>query len=357
MTDKKRGLRRWALRIGIGALSLAVVVAAAGGAWLWWTGIALDRDVARARAAGFVERDATVDGARIHYAEGPSNGKPALLLIHGQGMDWRGYAAVLPELARDFHVFAVDAFGHGRSAHDPALYSVVTHGQKLAAFIDQVIGEPAFVSGHSSGGVLAAWVAGYAPDRVRGTLLEDPPLFATAFPRATTTWNYVDLATTCHGFLTSGESDWVAYAWRHQRLWRFFGDSAASFIDEGLTYHREHPGQAIKLWWAPQFNRGNELMLAYDPRFGDAFWTGSWNDGFDEAATLKAIRPPVTLVHTKVQYDDEGILMAAMGEEEASRARGLLVGVQFVKVETGHEFHQEDPAHFVALLREVAKRT
>jgi pimeloyl-ACP methyl ester carboxylesterase len=58
-----------------------------------------------------------------------------------------------------------------------------------------VIGETAVVSGHSSGGLLAVWLAANAPDTVRGVILEDPPLFTTTLPRAEKTWNYVDLAT------------------------------------------------------------------------------------------------------------------------------------------------------------------
>lgn len=62
----------------------------------------------------------------------------------------------MPELAKRFHVFAVGVLGHGTSSHDPALYSVGKAGALLAAFLEQVVGAPAFVSGHSSGGVLTA---------------------------------------------------------------------------------------------------------------------------------------------------------------------------------------------------------
>src|SRR5690606_14333560 len=99
--------------------------------------------------AGFVEKDVTVGGSRIHYAEGPDNG-PALLLIHGQIMDWTSYARVLPDLAEEYHVFVVDCHGHGKSDKDPRKYSARAMGRDLAQFIRQVIGEPAVVSGHSS---------------------------------------------------------------------------------------------------------------------------------------------------------------------------------------------------------------
>ncbi|GAB3624976.1 alpha/beta hydrolase [Mariniluteicoccus endophyticus] len=337
-------------------MSLALVAPGGVAGWLAWEHSALDRATDAARSAGYVEKDARVDGAVVHYAEGPANGRPPLLLIHGQSGDWRAYGSVMPELAKDFHVYVVDVFGHGRSDHDPALYSVVAHGEKLAGFMREVIGEPAYVSGHSSGGVLASWLAGHAQPQVRGTLLEDPPLFTTTLPRAATTWNYVDLATSCHDYLASGSTDWAAYQWEHQRMWRFFKGGEKSFIDEGLRQHAKNPNKPISVWFAPQFDRGNAMMQHYDPRFGDTFYTGTWNDGFDEEATLKAIKGPTVLVHTKVAHDDQGILMAAMGYEEAERARSLIPGVRFVKVETGHEFHQEDPKRFVALLRELAAR-
>lgn len=44
--------------------------------------------------------------------------------------------------------------------------------------MERVIGEQCFVSGHSSGGILAAWLGANAPELVSGALLEDPPLFS-----------------------------------------------------------------------------------------------------------------------------------------------------------------------------------
>lgn len=344
------------IRRAVGAsLAAAFTAAAAGGGWLWWSHGAFERAMRRVLAAGFVERAATVDGARVHYAEGPNNG-PSLLLIHGQGGDWKSYASVLPTLAEDFHVYAVDCFGHGNSAHDPRLYSAVAHGRSLEYFMQVVLTEPAVVSGHSSGGVLAAWLGANAGDRVSAVLLEDPPLFATQLPRAQATWNYVDLARTCHAFLDSGRRDWVRYAWQHQRMWRFFGNSAHVFINAGLRYHDRHPDKPIRVWFVPQFSQLTRTLDAYDPRFGDAFYTGAWDSGLDLEETLRAIQVPATLIHTKVAHDEEGILMAAMGGAEAARARALIGDVEFVKVETGHDFHNEDPKTFVALARHLAQR-
>lgn len=348
--------RRWLLRVVIGLLALVLIAAAGGGGWLWWKHDEMPRHVRAATRAGFVHRDAVVDGARIHYVEGGSGSKPALLLIHGQGMDWRSYGASLPDLAKDFHVYAVDCFGHGQSAHDPALYNVVAGGAKLVGFVHQVIKSPTIVTGHSSGGVLAAYVAAHGGADVRAVFLEDPPLFMTQLPQARTTWNYVDLATVAHDYLQSGQTDWPLYSWIHQRMWKFFGTSAKDFIDEGVRYHSKHPDRAISVWFAPQFDRMNETLRSYDPRFGDAFYTGTWDSGFDTGATLRAIDVPAVLLQTKVDHDGD-ILMSAMDEQAAERAVNDVDGMRFVKVETGHEFHEEDPAQFVQILRELAGRS
>lgn len=349
----------WKPVVRVGSITLAGVLAlalAGGGTWLWWSHGTHERNMTKVREAGFVEKTATVGGARFAYAEGPDDGRPPLLLIHGQGGDWKAYAMVLPQLTRDYHVFAVDCFGHGTSAHDPELYSANTHGEKLAVFIEQVIGEPAVVSGHSSGGVLAAWLAGNASTLVRGVVLEDPPLFTTQLPRARTTWNWVDLATTCHTYLATGQTDWLAYAWEHQRMWSFFKGSAPAIIQTGLDHHAEHPDEPIRVWYIPQFDELMRPMAQYDPRFGEAFYTGSWDAGLDLEETLGGIEAPATLIHTKVAPNDDGILMAAMGHEEADRARALIDGVEFVKVETGHGFHMEDPARFVDIMHGMRTR-
>ncbi|MDC0667994.1 alpha/beta fold hydrolase [Nannocystis radixulma] len=344
--------------MSLGVLGVLLVVAALiAGGYVVNNLTYFDRGMKMVRRAGFIEKQATIDGSVVNYAEGPDNG-PALLLIHGQMTDWENYYPVLPELAKDFHVFAVDCYGHGGSAHDPAKYSAAAHGHDLQRFLAEVVGERVIVSGHSSGGQLAAWLAAYAPEQVSGVVLEDPPMFTTLLPRAKQTWNYADLATNCHDFLAEGGGDFVAYHVRHTRLWRFFGDGAGWFIDQGLSYRAEHPDAPVKFWAMPPImNEAFRGLHRYDPCFGDAFYTGSWDADFDHAATLAAIDVPAVLVHTDWQYDDEGILMASMDGDDAERARSLIKDVEFYKATSGHGFHWEKPDEFVQLVRGVAART
>ncbi len=110
-------------------------------------------------------------GAIATEDESQSTGTPLLLLIHDPTVSREDYAPVLPRLAETFHAYAADCYGHGGSNKDPGLYTAKTNGEALAWFIRNVIGQPAIVSGHSSCGLLAAWLAAYAQDTMRVVVL------------------------------------------------------------------------------------------------------------------------------------------------------------------------------------------
>lgn len=335
---------------------LAALIAIGVGAFVLHTMTYFRRNMTAVWQAGFVEKQVIINGSEMNYAEGPDNGPP-LLLIHGQAVDWQNYARVLPELADHYHVFAVDCYGHGRSARVPEKYSNAALGRDLAQFIREVIGETAVVSGHSSGGLLAVWLAANAPDTVRGVILEDPPLFTTTLPRAEKTWNYVDLASTAHNFVNSGETDFVSYQVRHGKFYTLFNELQPRLTQTVLTYRAKYPQEPVKVFYMPPVM--NELwrgLHTYDPRFGASFYDGSWNDGFDHADALSHIRVPAVLIHTNWNYDEAGILMAAMDDKDAELARSLIPDVVFVKVDSGHGFHFEKPGDFVHILGDFLER-
>jgi pimeloyl-ACP methyl ester carboxylesterase len=307
---------------------------------------------------GFVEKQAVVNGVTFNYAESPPNG-PALLIIPGQGSDWKSFGNVLPELAAEFHVFAVDVHGHGGTDHTPDRYTAVQVGADLRQFLIEIVGKPAIVSGHSSGGQLAAWLGANAPDQVSAVLLEDPPMLTTLLPRAQKTWNWVDLASSCHAFLTEyptypAEGDVPSYLWEHQYMWKYFGNSARRMQRAGVKRRLTNPDEPIKIWWWPGYDYQRSLTT-YDPRFGDAFYTGAWDEGFDHEATLRAIEQPTIYLHAKADYDGE-ILRGAADDEDAKRIMELLPNAQYVQTGTGHGVHNEAPKLFVSALLRLKER-
>ncbi len=133
-------------------------------------------------AAGFEERRFDTGEVVLNYVVGPDNGPP-LVLIPAQMGTWESYRKVLPPLARRFRAYAVDVRGHGGSGWTTGEYSWECVGRDLSAFLERVVGSPAIVSGNSSGGLIALWLAANRPELVSGIVLEDAPVFSAEMPR------------------------------------------------------------------------------------------------------------------------------------------------------------------------------
>lgn len=109
-------------RIGIAVLAIIAVALITFGIF-WYRNIhwydKYEKALAKVSAE---EKQVTLpSGSVINYGE-VVNDKPALLMIHGQGGIWECYATLMPELSKNWHIFAVDVYGHGESSHDESLY-------------------------------------------------------------------------------------------------------------------------------------------------------------------------------------------------------------------------------------------
>jgi pimeloyl-ACP methyl ester carboxylesterase len=95
-------------------------------------------------------------------------GDPAsrdVFVPHGfpeQTGSWWGYEEAMRLLSADFHVFAVDLRGQGRTSWTPKRYSLDNFGNDLVRFIALVVQRPVLAAGNSSGGLLAAWLSAFA---------------------------------------------------------------------------------------------------------------------------------------------------------------------------------------------------
>ncbi len=132
--------------------------------------------------AGFSEMKFNTGELTLNYAVGPNNG-PALLFIPAQMGIWETYAPNMLALAPHFQIYAIDVRGHGGSDWATGDYSWDSAGRDLRAFVQKAIGRKTIVSGNSSGGILALWLAANAPEWVSGLILEDAPVFSVEMPR------------------------------------------------------------------------------------------------------------------------------------------------------------------------------
>ena len=104
------------------------------------------------------------------YYEVHGTGEP-LLLIPGLATDVSDYARLIPLLASQYRVIAIDNRGVGRSDKPDAPYSIEQMAEDAAGVLDALQIERAHVIGFSMGGRIAVALALAHPARVRSLIL------------------------------------------------------------------------------------------------------------------------------------------------------------------------------------------
>lgn len=306
----------------------------------------------------FEEKRFNTGEISINFIEGPNNGFP-LVLVPPQGADWTNYEKVLPTLSETYHVFAVDIRGHGKSDWTPGDYSFTSIGRDMTAFLEQVVKEPAIVSGNSSGGLIALWLAANKPHLVKAIILEDPPLFSAEWPRIKEdSYVYHVLQTTVELSKELNESRSIS---RLARLFmkverplpngkvRTVPRSAAYFISfmirasQKLRGRPSLPGRLSTLV---------DILVNFDPDFSQAWVDNRIYEGLDHADALSRAICPMILLHANwVRHPDYG-LSGAMDDDDAARARELAPDMQYKRIDSEHVIHSHNPDQFVSLVKE-----
>lgn len=116
------------------------------------------------------------DGLKLYYRDysGPAD-RPPVLCLHGLTRNSRDFESLAARLAGDWRVIVPDFRGRGLSEHDPvsARYVPPTYAADILQLLDELsINEAVFV-GTSLGGLVTMIVAGFAPQRIAGALLND----------------------------------------------------------------------------------------------------------------------------------------------------------------------------------------
>jgi pimeloyl-ACP methyl ester carboxylesterase len=106
------------------------------------------------------------NGVRIRYTD--QGRGDAVVLIHGNGGSLQGWidAGILPDLARDHRVVALDARGHGQSSkpHDAKAYGGEM-GLDVIRLLDHLAIRRAHIVGYSMGASITAKLLTSHPDR------------------------------------------------------------------------------------------------------------------------------------------------------------------------------------------------
>jgi len=298
-------------------------------------------------------------GIKLKYYEIENSLQP-LVLIHAQGVDATSFDNVWGKLAGKYHVYAVDCYGHGGSLHDAAQYNVVDIGKAVTRFIGDVVKDKVFLLGHSSGGLIAAYIAS-ATDVCSCLILEDPPFFSSQGERRKSTFNYIDLSTVCHNFLQQSEcQDFVLYYFSNQYAWNLFPEDSREKVKRKMTamaakYRQKHPDRNLKvMFWPKAALSGFQGMNRYDPLFGEAFYTDGFHAGIPHEELLKSITCKTIFMKAKTHVSEDGILMAALSEEDLEKVSERVANFQIVRFDCGHGIHIEKPKEFIECLIESA---
>jgi pimeloyl-ACP methyl ester carboxylesterase len=121
-------------------------------------------------------KQAQVEGATLRYVE-QGQGE-AVVFVHGTFSDHRLWEGQRENIAKRYRYIALDQryFGTASWTDTGARYSVSTHADDLAMFIDRLGTGPVHLVGFSYGGAVALVLAARRPELVRSLFLYEPAL-------------------------------------------------------------------------------------------------------------------------------------------------------------------------------------
>src|SRR5215510_5945883 len=128
-----------------------------------------ERSAIRETSSSQTGHYASVNGLKMYY-EVHGSGRP-LLLLHGAFMTIEGFGPLLPALAGNHQVIAVELEGHGRTADLDRPLTMAQMAEDVASLLDQLKIKEADVMGYSMGGIVAIRLAIRRPDLVRKLLI------------------------------------------------------------------------------------------------------------------------------------------------------------------------------------------
>lgn len=293
----------------------------------------------------------THDNNIINYYGTDSNNH-ILLIIHAQSANSSSYSSVIKKLSKKFHLIIIDCYGHGKSSHNKEKYNIISQGDDLIEFIQYKTAEKISILGHSSGGLIACYIASKS-DLCNNMILEDPPLFSSVGEKRFNYYNYNDLSTICHNFINQEEEDFVYYYVMNQYMWNFFPENPRKKIREksgksARKYRKEHPDKPLKIrFWPKKFLEAFNGMEQYNPYFGENFYNDTFNCNIDYSKLLSEINCKTLFMKANTKIADDGIIMGALTDENLQQVTALIKNIRVEYFNCGHGIHNEKKKEFV----------
>jgi pimeloyl-ACP methyl ester carboxylesterase len=272
----------------------------------------------------FTSRYVDTGEVRLHAVIGGDG--PPLLLVHGWPETWYAWRMLMPALARDFEVIAVDQRGIGLSDKPQGGYDTGAQARDLIGLMDALGHERFAVIGHDTGFAIGYALAADHPDRVeRVALLEipgspgtvtAPPLFLPG-PLNDRLWHLgFNRIETLNEQLVAGRED-VFYRWE-------FDAAAKTLADDVIDYY-------VRMLSNPDSLRGSfGWYRAIDTTIAQ-----------DEERKNRPLTMPVMAIGGERSF----------GENVGNAVRAVAPDAQSVVIpDTGHFLAEESPEELLAAL-------
>lgn len=303
------------------------------------------------------EKYYNIENRVIHYYE-VENNKSKLILLHAQGVTGKNFDNVIKKLAKHYHLYILDIYGHGKSTHDKSLYNIKTIGEDIKMFISDCINDHFSLLGHSSGGLIACYVAS-KNDYCNYLILEDTPLFSSCGDNRFNTFAYKDMQSVCYAFLNqSDETDFVYYYFKNQYCWNFFPEESREKIKTKLCenakkYREKYPDRTLKvMFWPKKFLEAFNGLNEYDPNFGLAFYNDSFNNvNYEELLINIKCKTLFMKANTTIGLD--GLIQGALTNEDLDKVKHLIKDIKIEFFDCGHGIHIEKAKQFIQSLKEI----
>lgn len=264
-----------------------------------------------------VEKIFDTGSLKINFAEGPIHGAP-LVLLHGATARWQDLNPLIAELERHWHVYACDLRGHGKSDR-AGIYRAIDFFPDIAVFIQNCIGAPTVLAGHSLGGVVSIGAIAIVPDLVRSLILLDPPLYLR---EESIRSNYAyDYFTGVYSYLTKQRTAQEVFT----NLFPGINEEDIGKLEAGL--------------------RGT------DPEFLKTVVDDRIMDGWDMEASVKSIICPTLMLHGEVEKgsvvrdSDVEFLRNHVSQAEEMQIKGA-----------GHLLQVDQPARVLESIAEFTQK-
>jgi pimeloyl-ACP methyl ester carboxylesterase len=238
-----------------------------------------------------------------------------------------------PAFGTRYQVFALDYRGHGASGPSSRPFQVKDYLQDVVELVAQHLPAGLCIYGHSLGAMLAAAAAAQLPNRVRGVILEDPPLHTMG--------------------RRIGQTPLLSYFQGMARLAGSGGtvaETAAAFADVVVT--DAHTGQTTRMG---DVRDGASLRFTasclqrLQPQVLEPIVAGTWLEGIELDTVLSQVQCPLLCFQADLAAG--GMLT----EEDAQSLRRLVREATVIKFPgVGHLMHwartQEIANHALAFL-------